>query len=281
MQKPTKIAIAVIVAIAIAIGGGYLGAGLRGGSGSGGSSESASWIDSVKKRGELRVGIAVSPPMTTEVNGVRGGPNIIPLQDLAKQLGVKLTPVPASWTNIVAGLPAGKYDVAASLDRTPERALAIQFSNPVYTYPGVFVVSADSKFTTSEQILKAKPKIAVAQGSSLAAVIKANGLPTLEVADFTNAFQTITAGRVAAAFTDLGTAQSDVKSNPKHKIIVPNPAVFEGAAGYGLPADIDARSVQIINIAIETAQMNGELDRAYAKVGYQTVDTLNPEYVKK
>jgi polar amino acid transport system substrate-binding protein len=279
MQKPTKVAIAVIAGIAVALGGGYIGAGFRHNTTT--STAQGSWIDNVKKRGELRVGIAVSPPMTVEEHGVLGGPNIIPLENLAKELGVKLTPVPASWSNIVAGLPAGKYDAAANLDRTTKRSLAISFSNAVYTYPSVFVVPSNSKFTTSKQILDAKPEIGLAQGTPQSDAMKAHGLKTLEVGDWTSAFQTLTAGRVQAVFAAWADAQSDVKSNPNHKIVIPSPAIYQGAAGYGLPADIDARSLGIINVAIESAQMNGELDRAYEEVGYQTVETISPNFIKK
>ena len=48
-------------------------------------------IDEIKKRGVLRVGVAISPPHTVELeDGTFGGPNIIPLENLAKALGVKV-----------------------------------------------------------------------------------------------------------------------------------------------------------------------------------------------
>ena len=46
---------------------------------------------------------------------------------------------PADWSNIVAGLQVDRYDFAANLDATVERSLAIQFTDPVYEYQGVFV----------------------------------------------------------------------------------------------------------------------------------------------
>src|SRR5687768_15484971 len=143
MTKTTKLSLAAIAAVVLALVGGYLGAGFRD-SGASASSEAGSWMDDVKERGELRVGVAIAPPMTVEKDGELGGPNLIPLEHLAEELGVKLVPVSATWGNIVAGLQAGRYDVAANLDSTLERAKAIQFSDPVYEYQGVFVVKGDS-----------------------------------------------------------------------------------------------------------------------------------------
>jgi hypothetical protein len=41
-----------------------------------------------------------------------------------------------------------------------------------------------------------------------------------------------------------------------------------------VPATIDPRSLQIVNIAIERAQKSGELTQAYAKVNYVEIDNL-------
>ena len=135
MTRTTKISLAVIGALVLALVGGYLGAGMRGADANA-STQAGSWMDDIKDRGEFRVGVAIAPPMTVEKDGKLGGANLIPLQHLADELGVKLVPVSATWNNIVAGLQAGRYDVAANLDSTLERAKAIQFSDPVYEYQG-------------------------------------------------------------------------------------------------------------------------------------------------
>ena len=150
MTKTSKITLAVLGVVIVALVGGYLGAGLHGGSpaaaAAGGSGE-ATFLQKIKDRGELRVGVALAPPMTAQqADGSLGGPNLIPLQELAEELGGTLTPVPADWSNIVAGLQADRYDFAANLDATVERSLAIQFTDPVYEYQGVFVTKADSPY---------------------------------------------------------------------------------------------------------------------------------------
>jgi polar amino acid transport system substrate-binding protein len=273
MHKATKISLAVIGAVVVGIVGGYIGAGLRGND-SAAAAEAGSWINGIEERGELRVGVAIAPPMTVEKNGKLGGPNLIPLEHLADEIGVKLVPVSASWSNIVAGLQADRYDVAANLDSTIERAKAIQFSDPVYEYQGVFVVPGNAPFTTSEDIIKSGKQVAVAQGSAPAGAVQDAGAEVLELTDYTNAFQAVQAGRAVAVFTDLPTAESQVQANPEYKILVPDPSIYAATANYGLPADIDPRSLEMVNIAIRSARLSGELDRAYAEEGYLPIDQL-------
>lgn len=273
MHKSTKISLAVIAAVVLAVVGGYLGAGFRDSS-SGAAADSGAWIDDVKERGELRVGVAVAPPMTVNEGGKLGGPNLIPLQHLADALGVELKPVAATWGNIVAGLQAGRYDVAANLDSTLERAVAIQFSDPVYEYQGVFVVPGDTKYRTSEELIKSGEPIAIPAGTAPGAAVAAAGAKTLELTDYTNAFQAVQAGRAAAVFADLPTAEAQVHANDGYKIVVPDPAIYAATANYGVPDDIDQRSLELINIAIRGANLSGEMDRAYAEQDYVTIDQL-------
>jgi polar amino acid transport system substrate-binding protein len=124
-------------------------------------------------------------------DGSLGGPNLIPLQELAQELGVKLTPVPADWNNIVAGLQADRYDFAANLDATVERSLAIQFTDPVYEYQGVFVVKGDSPYRTADDIRGSNQPVATAQGSAPEAALKNSGVNVQSIDNYTNAIATV------------------------------------------------------------------------------------------
>ncbi|KHL04066.1 substrate-binding periplasmic protein [Sinomonas humi] len=278
MTRTSKIVLAVLAVLVLSVVGGFLGSGLRGNpaqASSGTDASQGSFIDAIKKRGELRVGVAIAPPMTVQnSDGSLGGVNLIPLQDLAKQLGVKLTPVPAQWSNIVAGLQANRYDFAANLDHTVERSLAISFTDPVYTYPGVLVVKADSPYTSADQVIKSGSQIGVSQGSALETSMKGLTQNVTSMDTYSNILSALKAGRVVAEFTDLPTAESQAQADKSVKIIVPNPSLYSGSAAYGVPASIDSRSLQIVNIAIERAQASGELTQAYAKVNYFEVGNL-------
>ncbi|WP_347345128.1 transporter substrate-binding domain-containing protein [Microbacterium sp.] len=279
-QSVNRTITAIIVVIVLALGGGYLGAMLRGGGGGGGASNASAqgaFLDEIKKRGVLRVGVAISPPHTVELeDGTFGGPNIIPLENLAKALGVKVETVPAEWKNIVAGLQAGRYDFAANLDRTLERAVAIQFTEPVWDYPAVFLVEADSPYATVQDLLESGGTIGTAQGTAHeAAFLRAYpDAKTASTDSFANLIQSLRADRIIAELADLPTAISQAQEDPTLKIILPDPDIYRGLVAYGVPASADARSIQTVNVAIERALNEGVMEAAYAEVGYVTEDQL-------
>jgi polar amino acid transport system substrate-binding protein len=278
MTKPSKIGFAVIGVLIAALVAGYFGARLAGG-GSGGVGgtdvSTAAWIDKVKGSGELRVGCADSPPTTVvSADGKCSGPDLIPLQDLADQLGVKMTTVATTWQSIVAGLQADHYDVAANLDQTVERGLSIQFSNPSWNYPGVFLLPKETGLKTTEQIVNSGKPVATSQGSALDAALQAAKIPELRVDTYQSATSAMEAGRASSVFTDLGTAVDIVNKRPNFGIVVPSPPIFVHYVAYGLPANIDPRSLQIFNIAVDNAVASGKIDRAFAEAGYRQQDDL-------
>ena len=276
-KKKNSSSALIIAVIVIALVGGFIGAKLGGGGSASSAATPGSFIDDIKSRGELRVGVAESAPLTTmqkDKNGVAGGPMTLPMQQLAKELGVKYVAVPTTWGNIVAGLQANRYDVAAYLDNTLERATSIQFSDPVLTYQAVFVVPADSPFTTSEQVISSNKPIAIAQGTAYTNRLKDAGAKLLEVDTTTNALAALKAGRAAAYGIDLPTAEGAVQANSDLKIIVPDPIVYQSGSGYGLPEDIDPRSLQLINVAIRDAQDYGDMTTAFHEVGFREIADL-------
>ena len=276
MSKASKYIIAVVAIIAIAIGAGYLGSGLRGGGGGGGEAggNNGAWLQKIRDAGELRVGVASAPPMTGEQeDGTMGGPNILPLEQLAEEMGVELVTVAGDWSNLVAGLQADRFDVAAYLDATKERSLAIQFTDPVYTYPGVFIVQADSGLYTTEDVINAGT-VAVANGTSYEPVVEALGVELVGVDSIPNSITAMAAGRAEAAFADLPTAADAAQNDESIKIIVPDPAIFISDSNYGVSEDIDARSMNVLNIAIKQSQNDGSFAAAIAEAGILEVDTL-------
>lgn len=88
MTKPNKIGFAVIGALIAALAADYFGGRWRAGGvgGRGTDVSTASWMATIKSKGELRVGCADSPPRTVVADdGTCSGPVAIPLQDLAGQ----------------------------------------------------------------------------------------------------------------------------------------------------------------------------------------------------
>ncbi|MFD4599416.1 substrate-binding periplasmic protein [Streptomyces sp. NPDC058464] len=245
------------------------------------SSGKAVWINKIKNAGELKVGCADAPPtLVVKSNGTCTGPDLIPMQNLADGIGVKLKTVATTWQNMVAGLQANKYDVAADLDQTVERSLAIRFTKPSWSYPGVFLTARDGRYTTSKKILASGKAIATPQGTAEDAALQQAKAKELRVDTNQNAASSVKAGRAVALFTDLGTAVDMATKDKSMGIVVPDPAVFVHYVAYGVPADIDARSLDIANVAIDNSVASGEVARAFAEAGYRDVDALGDLQIK-
>lgn len=281
LTKQSRYTFYVVGVLILAWLAGYFGgkAGSDGGSAetvaSSADSSKAAWVDKIKKAGVLRVGCADAPPtIVVKTDGTCTGPDLIPLQNFADGIGVKVKTVATTWQNIVAGLQADKYDVAADLDQTVERSLAIQFTHGSWSYPGVFLVQRDSNYTTSKQVLDANKPIATTQGSALDAALQQAGARELRVDTYQNAASGMKAGRAVAVFADLGTAVDLATKDKTMGIVVPDPAIFVHHVAYGLPDDIDARSMDIINVAVDNSVASGEIARAFADAGYRDVDAL-------
>jgi polar amino acid transport system substrate-binding protein len=271
-SKPKKLA-SFVVFVAAAGFFGYLGGSVHGGASSA-SVEAGSFLDEIRARGELRVGVAPAPPISgTQPDGTLGGPSLVPLQLLADQLDVELVPVAAQYSTIVAGLQAGRFDVAANLDSTLERATAIQFSAGLYDAPAVFVVRADAPFSTAAEVVAAGP-IAAAQGAAYVGSLEHLEADVTLIDSIPNALAALQAGRVVAEFVDLPSAVGQAQADPSVKIVVPDPVIYQSEAAYGLPEHIDARSKQLIDLAIAQARNSGALGTAFSDVGYRTVDQL-------
>jgi ABC-type amino acid transport substrate-binding protein len=127
-------------------------------------------LEQIKTRGVLKVGIAADPPF--EARTPSGGwVGYLPALEeaFAKSLGVKIEFVPTTFTTIVAGLQAGKYDLAgADLHITEERKRAIDFSKPFYASgTSYFVLPATAETHKDLQSFNAPDvTIAVVAGSS-------------------------------------------------------------------------------------------------------------------
>lgn len=272
----------IVVAFAAGILGGKVGGDGKSGSGGGGGLDisQASWIDHLKSAGEVRVGCADSPPtIVVGTNGKCTGTDLIPIQNFADELGIKMVTVATTWQNIVAGLQSNKYDIAADLDQTVERGLAIQFTEPSWSYPGVFLVERSGGLTSVDKIKGSSKPIATAQGTALDAALQAAKLPELRVDTYENATAALHAGRASSVFTDLGTAETTVAKDSSLGIVVPKPAIFVHYVAYGVPTSIDPRSLQVLNIAITTSVASGEVDRANAAAGFKPQNQLGESQI--
>lgn len=87
-------------------------------------------------------------------------------KDIAKTLDVKLEFTESTYGNSVLELQSGKIDLAFALSATPQRAMVIDFTTPVFSHPFGAVVKKGLEATTWADINKKEIRIAVDAGSA-------------------------------------------------------------------------------------------------------------------
>ena len=107
------------------------------------SSESA--LETIKKRGALRVGLATFVPWAMrDKNGKLIGFEIDVATKLAKDMGVELEFVPTAWDGIIPALIAGKFDaIISGMSITSKRNLTVNFSRPYASTGYILMASTD------------------------------------------------------------------------------------------------------------------------------------------
>jgi polar amino acid transport system substrate-binding protein len=136
----------------------------------------ASTIQTIQKRGVLKVGMDVFQPWAMkDKNGKLIGFEIDVATRLAKDMGVKVEFLPTAWSGIIPALLTGKFDVIiGGMGITPQRALQVNFTQP-YEFSGMSIV-ANKKlaagFSSLEDFNKPDVQIAVKLGTTAAAAAK-------------------------------------------------------------------------------------------------------------
>ena len=101
-------------------------------------------LSQILSSGELKVGttgdwdpMTMKDPATNKYKGF----DIDVMQELANDMGVKITFVPTEWKTIVSGITAGRYDISTSVTKTPKRAEVAGFHwHSYYKYGTVPIV---------------------------------------------------------------------------------------------------------------------------------------------
>lgn len=136
----------------------------------------ASTIETIKKRGVLKVGMDIFQPWAMkDKNGKLIGFEIDVATRLAEDMGVKVEFLPTAWSGIIPALLTGKFDVIiGGMGITPQRALQVNFTQP-YEFSGMGIVAHKklaAGFDSLEDFNKPDVQIAVKLGTTAAAAAK-------------------------------------------------------------------------------------------------------------
>ena len=103
-------------------------------------------LETIKKRGELRVGLSTFVPWAMrDRNGELIGFEIDVAKKLAEDMGVGVDFVPTAWDGIIPALLAGKFDaIISGMSITAQRNLTVNFTHP-YANTGYILMASSAR----------------------------------------------------------------------------------------------------------------------------------------
>lgn len=237
----------------------------------------------VQASGKLRCGAAVAPPyvMRDPATGEYSGFFADLCRDFTGVLEVQPEFVDTTWDNIVAGLQAGKWDMSLALNRTPVRAMAVQFSVPAMEYQISLVYNKENPRIPAGAVSVADVDVAgvtlavmsgTAQDKAISAAVKNATILRLPSADETRlALQSRRADAVVdASDTNLLFTQA----NPDWTATLnPQPALAKQGVAFGLPLGMAASDVAVVDIFLEEKVATGAVDALIAKAADEVLAT--------
>lgn len=226
------------------------------------TAQARTWAE-IKKSGTIRIATeGAFPPFNILKGKQLTGFEVDLANQLAKQLGLKVQWVTQPFDNLLIGLNQDRYDfVIASHGINPERAKAVDFSNPHYCTGGAIVAKPGGPMTTAA--LRGK-RVAVQVGTTyLENVRKVSGVGDVKTfPKDTDAQAALMAGRVDAWVGDKFTGIDLVKAQ-KGK-------VKQGALLFNERIAMAVKKgntslLKELNAALAKSQTNG----SYAKLSEQ------------
>lgn len=237
----------------------------------------------VQKAGVLRCGAAVAPPyvMRDPATGEYTGFFADLCRGFADALKVKPEFVDTTWDNIVAGLQAGKWDVSLALNRTPARAMAVNFSIPAMEYQISLAYNKDNPkipagAASVADIDKEGVTFAVMSGTSqdkaISAAVKNAQILRLPGNDETRL--AVTSKRADILVDASDTNLLFTQSNPDWAVALnPTPALAKQGVAFGLPHQLSFSDIEVANIFLEEKVATGEVDSMIKKAVGQVLKT--------
>ena len=220
-------------------------------------------FEAITDRGELRVGVSMFAPwVMRDGNGELAGFEIDVARQLARDLGVGVSFVPAPWAEIIARLLAGRFDVIISgMSITPEREEAVAFTRP-YAGTGYILLASNAraKGWTLRDFNRPGVTIATRRGTTAAVAVREN-FPNATPAYFDVdhlAYQQAAQGRVDAVSSTPAEAVVAIKKHGgafrvvSRKLLSPTREAFAVRKG-------DVKILDVLNTWIEEKRDSGWL----------------------
>lgn len=232
-----------------------------------GAKSSTSLVQTVQKRGELRVGAAPNKPNLYQVgnSGEWKGFFADFARSWAKTMNVKVTFVPTTFGTMIAGLQSGKFDLGMDLNQRATRALAVNFSEGLVTEVGAFVFnSSKTHVSTFDQLNNAKYKVCVPQGAAedLGLTAQKSNVSIVRLQQDSACYASLLAGRVDATFSNWAGGAQFAQQNSGMKLLFPPRAFVDEPEAIAMNKKFGYGDLQALNIAIDDFIKNGGVANA-------------------
>ncbi|MDS4070480.1 MAG: transporter substrate-binding domain-containing protein [Candidatus Competibacter sp.] len=224
----------------------------------------ASVVETIKKRGSIRVGLSTFVPWAMrDKNGELVGYEIDVARQLAEDMKVKAEFVPTAWDGIIPALLAGKFDlIIGGMTITPERNLTVNFTLP-YANSGIHLVANKelaAGFKSLADFDKPEVVLAVRRGATPATAAR-RLMPKATLRQFDEdalALQEVLNGKAHAFVSSTPTPAFEALKHPD-KLFLPIPEPFvQGAEGFALRKG-DPDALNFFNNWILLRQQDGWL----------------------
>lgn len=208
--------------------------------------EEESLLDTIVKRGTIRVGMSTFVPWAMkDKTGEFIGFEIDVARRLAKDMGVEVEFVPTKWSGIIPALLTGKFDVIiGGMGIRPDRNLKVNFTMP-YEYSGMSMVAHKEQaagFDSLEDFNKQEVVISARIGTTAEESVR-KFMPNAELRlfdDESQAIQEILSGR-AHAFVSSAPLPAFQAIKYSDRLFLPLDDTFtKEPIGFALPkGDLD------------------------------------------
>ena len=186
-------------------------------------------FDRIIANKKMRLGAVVSSPpwfMKDQASGKWSGHFHTIGSALAADMDVQLELVETTWGNAVLDLQADKIDIMFGLNPTPKRAMAVDFSAPVYDSALVVIARQGFEVTNWSDMNRPEVKISVDVGSAHDQIIS-RLCPRAQISRFktiNEAMLALRSGRVDAQCIFWMGGVRAVKGDPGlGRVVVPQP----------------------------------------------------------
>ncbi|UCD81056.1 MAG: transporter substrate-binding domain-containing protein [Desulfobacterales bacterium] len=233
--------------------------------------QSKSRLHKILEAGVLRVGTTGDwNPMTLRdpASNSYKGFDIDVMDELAKDMGVKLEFVPTEWKTLINGIVADKYDMSTSASVTPQRIRTVGFTKSYYQVSTVPLTLKSNlgQFKDWEDINQPSVIVAVTLGTSQEQQVK-QFFPNAKIRSVeapARDFQEVLAGRAQISVTSNLEASLLIQSHPQLAVVPISESRTPADLAFIVAQD-DQVWLNFLNHWITIKQNRGFFDRLKAK----------------